>query len=54
METFLKVINLSKSYLSPEEEEKVDVFNEVNLEMPKGSSVPLSGLPVRARAHCLT
>ncbi len=43
METFLKVINLSKSYLSPEEEEKVDVFNEVNLEMPKGSSVAIVG-----------
>ena len=43
METFLKVINLSKTYLSPDEEEKVDVFNEVNLEMPKGSSVAIVG-----------
>ncbi|MBT3539844.1 MAG: ABC transporter ATP-binding protein [Opitutae bacterium] len=43
METFLKLTNISKSYPSPEGEEKVDVFGEVNLEIPKGSSAAIVG-----------
>jgi ABC-type lipoprotein export system ATPase subunit len=43
MEIFLKLTNLSKSYPSPEGEEKVDVFGDVNLEIPKGSSAAIVG-----------
>jgi lipoprotein-releasing system ATP-binding protein len=43
METFLKLTNISKSYPSPEGEEKVDVFGEVNLAIPKGSSAAIVG-----------
>ncbi|MDG1326357.1 MAG: ABC transporter ATP-binding protein [Opitutales bacterium] len=43
METFLKVINLSKSYHSPDGEEKVDVFSDVNLEISRGSSAAIVG-----------
>ena len=43
METFLKVTNLSKSYPSPEGEEKVNVFSDVNLEISKGSSAAIVG-----------
>ena len=43
METFLKLTNISKSDPSPEGEEKVDVFGEVNLEIPKGSSAAIVG-----------
>ena len=43
METFLKLINLSKSYPSPEGKEKVDVFSEINLELPKGSTAAIVG-----------
>jgi lipoprotein-releasing system ATP-binding protein len=43
METFLKVTNLSKSYPSPEGEEKVNIFSDVNLEISKGSSAAIVG-----------
>jgi lipoprotein-releasing system ATP-binding protein len=43
MESFLKLTNLSKTYPSPEGEEPVDVFSEVNLELSKGSSVAIVG-----------
>jgi len=43
METFLQLTNISKSYPSPEGEERVDVFGEVNLEIPKGSPVAIVG-----------
>ena len=43
MELFLKLTDLSKSYPSPEGEERVNVFSEVNLEMSKGSSAAIVG-----------
>lgn len=43
MEIFLKLTNLSKSYPSPEGEEKVGIFGDVNLEIPKGSSAAIVG-----------
>ena len=39
----IEVSNLSKSFPSPDGEEAIDIFNEVNLTVEEGSSVALVG-----------
>ena len=43
MKNIIEISNLSKSFPSPDGEEAVDVFNEVNLSVEQGSSVAIVG-----------
>jgi ABC-type lipoprotein export system ATPase subunit len=43
MKNIIEISDLSKSYPSPDGEEKVSVFKEVNLEIEKGASVAILG-----------
>ena len=43
MKNMIEVSNLSKSFPSPDGEETIDIFNEVNLTVEEGSSVALVG-----------
>ena len=43
MKNIIKISKLSKSYPSPDENEAVDVFSEVNLDVEEGSSIAIVG-----------